>query len=206
MPIDLLLLNDIVNFFLKLIVYLFKIAIALGSIYLILQRFHLRLQMRFLKNISDEILKINDFCIDFSSKFNQYKKENSENSDLKSFNEMISLRHKIHNHLDYLTSTINSFPYGNPLNFFWFSLIGHYFNNNMQIEADTLLTLYQSRITDDTVLQKDINLQTLFTQKANLFNEEIVYLHEINQNKIDDIVLCGLDLINALEDHSKKLF
>ena len=76
MPIDLLLLNDIVNFFLKLIVYLFKIAIALGSIYLILQRFHLRLQMRFLKNISDEILKINDFCIDFSSKFNQYKKEN----------------------------------------------------------------------------------------------------------------------------------
>ena len=49
--------------------HVLKFMLAGGSIYLILQRFHLRLQMRFLKNISDEIIKINDTCIEFSYKY-----------------------------------------------------------------------------------------------------------------------------------------
>ena len=53
----------------KAIFFIVKILLGLGSIYLILQRFHLRLQMRFLKNISDEIIKINDYIIEFQSKF-----------------------------------------------------------------------------------------------------------------------------------------
>lgn len=198
-------LNHIINFSLNAVFFLFKLIVALGSIYLILQRFHLRLQMRFLKNISDEILKINDFCIEFSSKFNQYK-EGYEKNDLKTFNEIISLRHKVHNHLDYLTSTVNSFPYGNPLNFFWFSLTGNYFNKDIQINADNLLTTYQSQISDDTTLQKDINLKLSFDNTINLFNTTNKKIDDIDQNKIDEIILSGLDLIELLEDHSKKLF
>ena len=49
--------------------HVLKFVLAAGSVYLILQRFHLRLQMRFLKNISDEIIKINDTCIEFSYKY-----------------------------------------------------------------------------------------------------------------------------------------
>ena len=57
----------------KAIFFIVKILLGLGSIYLILQRFHLRLQMRFLKNISDEIIKINDYIIEFQSKFELFK-------------------------------------------------------------------------------------------------------------------------------------
>ena len=62
----------------KAIFFIVKIFLGLGSIYLILQRFHLRLQMRFLKNISDEIIKINDYIIEFQSKFELFKSSISE--------------------------------------------------------------------------------------------------------------------------------
>lgn len=197
------LLNKIIIFSLNSVSFIIKFIIGLISVYLILQRFHLRLQMRFLKNISDEILKINDFCIEFSSKFDQYIENKS---DLKTFNEIISLRHKIHNHLDYLTSILNSFPYGNPINFFWFSFFGSYFNKKIQVKADNLLTIYQSHISDDTVLQKDIDLKLLLNHRINILNNAHKSIENIDKRRIDEIILSGLDLIELLEDHSKRLF
>ncbi|MFL9517967.1 hypothetical protein ACKENX_17405, partial [Acinetobacter baumannii] len=107
----------------------------LGSLYLILQRFHLRLQMRFLKNISDEIIKINDSCIEFSFKHKQFLNSLESNEtkteidsisqdkkvDEKLLAEIEILRGKVKNHSDYLAAQLNAFPYGNPINFFYYS-------------------------------------------------------------------------------------
>jgi hypothetical protein len=201
MQTEIFYLDNILEYSLNLIYFIIKIVIASGSIYLILQRFHLRLQMRFLKNISDEILKINDFCIEFEAKFHQYKVD----TDTKNLTDLLTIRNKIHNHLDYLTSAVNSFPYGNPLNFFWFSLTNEYFSKKNQTKADALLTNYQGKISDDTVLQKNFNLKKQVKTKLNLMNVHN-NISEIDQFRIDEIILAGLDLIEMLEDHSKKLF
>ena len=195
-------LTNILDSSFQVFYFLIKVVIAVGSIYLILQRFHLRLQLRFLKNISSEILKINDFCIEFSAKFSQYKDE----KDPKNLSDLVVIRNKIHSHLDYLTSTVNSFPFGNPLNFFWFSLTNKYLAKSTQTQADSLLTNYQSQIADDTVLQKNINLENLTTHRINLVNAPRNRIQEIDQFKIDEIILAGIDLIEMLEDHSKRLF
>ena len=174
---------------------------ALASIYFVLQRFHLRLQVRFLKNISDEIIKINDFCIEFSYKHEQLldslvaiaNEDEQTDPDPKIITELKTLRSKIKNHLDYLTSQINAFPYGNPLNFFWFSIMGKYLMNQVPLEADALLTTYQDVILTDTILQSEISLFENYREQA-----------LIDSDKIDDIVIAGIDLITLLEDHSKK--
>ena len=190
---------------------------ALLSAYFVLQRFHLRLQVRFLKNISDEIIKINDFCIEFSYKHEQLletifpdkddtveasasaseSEEEKIEPDLKLIAELKTLRSKVKNHLDYLTSQINAFPYGNPLNFFWFSLSGKYLVNSIPLAADSLLTTYQDVILTDTILQSEISLCDDYKQEGS-----IVKL--IDSVKIDEIVVSGIDLITLLEDHSKK--
>ena len=82
----------------KAIFFIVKILLGLGSIYLILQRFHLRLQMRFLKNISDEIIKINDYIIEFQSKFELFKSSISE-VDRKNYYEISLYTTKIDNSL-----------------------------------------------------------------------------------------------------------
>lgn len=194
---------------------------ALLSAYFVLQRFHLRLQVRFLKNISDEIIKINDFCIEFSYKHEQLletifpvnddtgkgivsdseseeeKTEDKVDLDLKLIAELKTLRSKVKNHLDYLTSQINAFPYGNPLNFFWFSLSGKYLVNNIPLAADSLLTTYQDVILTDTILQSEISLCDDYKQDGS-------DVKLIDSDKIDEIVVSGIDLITLLEDHSKK--
>ncbi|MDC4255705.1 hypothetical protein NQ622_17295, partial [Acinetobacter baumannii] len=141
----------------------------LGSLYLILQRFHLRLQMRFLKNISDEIIKINDSCIEFSFKHKQFLNTLESNEtktetvsisqdkkvDEKLLAEIEILRGKVKNHSDYLAAQLNAFPYGNPINFFYYSLKGKYLWEKTQIEADKLLTIYQDSFLQDTILQSN---------------------------------------------------
>ena len=165
----------------------------LFGFYVFLQRFHLRLQARFLKNISDEIIKINDFCIEFNFKHSQIVEK--DDADQKIISETEILRSKIKNHLDYLSCQINSFPFGNPLNFFWFSLTGKYICNTFQIEIDGLVTGYQDTILENTILQSEE-----FICNSNNKDECIT------REKIDDIVVCGIELINKLEDHSKRFF
>lgn len=202
--------------------HVLKFVLAAGSVYLILQRFHLRLQMRFLKNISDEIIKINDTCIEFSykyahfindiqnkvSKIDKLKDLEMEDSvshkneieyDEKLLSEVEILRAKTNNHLDYLASQISSFPYGNPINFFWFSLTGKYLSENVKIKTDEYLLVYQDCILQDSIIQTGIDLKALTENQ-----DSAVKL--LNQNEIDLIVINGIYLIEYLEDHSKKLF
>lgn len=212
-------LMDIIDFF----KFLLKASLGVGSIYLILQRFHLRLQMRFLKNISDEIIKINDNCIEFSYKYAHFIRDvqskvsekqievnstegessKSETSgieyDEKLLSEVEILRAKTNNHLDYLTSQITSFPYGNPINFFWYSLTGKYLFQKVKIKTDELLVVYQDSIVQDSIIQTGIDLKKLEENQNN--NVKLLC-----QEEIDLIVVNGIDLIEYLEDHSKKLF
>lgn len=184
------------------IVNLFTLVGALIGFYLILQKFHMRIQMRFLKNISDEIIKINDFCIEFSFKYIQYLEIlalETAGTDPKTLAEIQVIRSKIKNHLDYLSAQINSFPFGNPLNFFWYSITEKYLWENIQIITDELLTNYQDAILNDTILQTEMSINPSIDK-----NES--YGSLIDQERIDSIVVSGLDLINHLEDHSKKLY
>ncbi|MEN4913891.1 hypothetical protein ABE366_01935 [Acinetobacter pittii] len=174
--------------------------------------------MRFLRNISDEIIKINDSCIEFSFKHKQFLKSleqkdraeiivdpiddldesTSEKNELdeKLISEIEILRSKIKNHSDYLVAQLDAFPYGNPVNFFYYSLFGSYIWNKTQIEADQLLTVYQDTFLKDTILQSESDLSEPLI-------ESIV---GIDKKRIDTIVVSGIDLINFLEDHSKKIF
>ena len=202
--------------------HVLKFVLAAGSVYLILQRFHLRLQMRFLKNISDEIIKINDTCIEFSykyahfindiqnkvSKIDKLKDLEMEDSvshkneieyDEKLLSEVEILRAKTNNHLDYLASQISSFPYGNPINFFCFFFTGKYLSENVKIKTDEYLLVYQDCIVQDSIIQTGIDLKALTENQ-----DSAVKL--LNQNEIDLIVINGIYLIEYLEDHSKKLF
>lgn len=182
----------------EIIDYLQRIVTSLGfvvGIYIFLQRFHLRLQARFLGNVSDEIIKINDFCIEFCFKYHQMKQEFQGEVDFKLASELSVLRSKINNHLDCLTARIYTFPYGNPLNFFWFSLTGKYFDEKTRVKIDALLTIYQDKILDGTILQSDENILP-----------SIELSDSLDQERIDIIVVAGLDIINGLEDHSRKLF
>lgn len=192
---------------------LLTIVLAAGSFYLILQRFHLRLQMRFLRNISDEILKINDSCIEFSYKYAHFRKDvqdklslqlgdnetNGFEYDEKLLSEVEILRAKTNNHLDYLASQISSFPYGNPINFFWFSLTGRYFSEVVKVKTDEYLVVYQDSILQDRIIQTGIDLKDFELNDNNSVNL-------LTQTEIDLIVIHGIDLIEYLEDHSKKLF
>jgi len=182
-----------------------QVAGALAGFYLVLQKIHMRLQMRFLKNISDEIIKINDFCIEFSFKYSQYNDGKSLSSDgkekdLKTLTEVQTIRSKIKNHLDYLSAQINAFPFGNPLNFFVYSISGKYLWETTQVKTDELLTTYQDTILNDTILQLEIPID------EDDINQQQSDCSSIDDEKIDQIVLTGLDLINYLEDHSKKLY
>lgn len=179
---------------------LITILLGFGSIYLILQRFHLRLQMRFLKNISDEIIKINDYCIEFSFKHEQILNfiKNEKELDEKVLVEVKTLRSKIKNHLDYLAAQIDAFPYGNPINFFWYSISGKYIFDKIQIDTDKCLTTYQDAIMKDTILQTEELIDMPIDENS---STEL-----IDQERIDTIVVAGLDIISMLEDHSKKLF
>lgn len=207
---------DCLKFILTAILYV-------GSFYLILQRFHLRLQARFLKNISDEIIKINDQCIEFSYKYSHFMKDMQSNIHEKKLNtnepltgshnkdanvieydekllsEVEILRAKTNNHLDYLASQISSFPYGNPMNFFWFSLTGKYFSDKVKIETDELLVLYQDSVVQDSIIQTGIDLIQIEQNQNNNVNL-------LCQEEIDLIIINGIYLIEYLEDHSKKLF
>lgn len=202
--------------------HILKFALGAGSLYLILQRFHLRLQMRFLKNISDEIIKINDTCIEFSYKYVQFMKDcaskefllnqeaelNQEADELvkkeieideKLLSEVEILRAKTNNHVDYLASQISCFPYGNPINFFWFSLTGKYLSESVKIKTDEYLLNYQNCIVEDSIIQTGMDLKEI---KKNMENK----VKLLDQDEIDLIIINGIDLIEYLEDHSKKLF
>lgn len=177
-----------------------KLIVAIIGFYLLIQKIHMRMQVRFLKNISDEIIRINDFCIEFSHKYDQIlielSKDGSKEIDLKLKTEILMIRSKFNNHMDYLSSQIDAFPFGNPINFFWFSLTGRYISQRVKLFIDNLLTIYQDNILEDTVMQKDISINFNVDLDACL----------LNNIRIDAIIMSGLDIINALEDHSKKLY
>lgn len=185
------------------VVFIFKfLGIVIGG-YLILQRFHMRIQMRFLKNISDEIIKINDFCIELSFKYLQYQKsfiDTPEKGDIKILTEILTIRSKINNHLDYLSAQIVAFPFGNPINFLWYSIKSEYLWRKVQIKTDEYLTNYQDKVGTEFILQLEIPWNPDNTVVSNQENSEENDQEKCNarQEKIDEIVVAGLDLINFI--------
>ncbi|RYY79891.1 MAG: hypothetical protein EOO69_04270 [Moraxellaceae bacterium] len=170
------------------------------SAYVVLQRFHAQLQMKNLKTISDEVIKINDFCLEFSIRY-EYFLGKEEVIDKKDRTELNVLKKKIDNHITYLNNQIESFPYGNPLNYFYFMITEKYLFNKKSLEVDLLKMQYVDAVYKDTILSPEF---TLFTEDGLLFIDSSY--QTILKDEIDAIILSGLDILAALEKHSSKFF
>ncbi|MDV8155671.1 hypothetical protein [Acinetobacter bereziniae] len=192
-------------------------------IYVFVQRVHNQTQQRSLKSISDEIIKINDFVIEFVIKINKF--QIGDTVDEKTINELLILKAKINSHLNYLTENILAFPYGGPLNYACFFLFRRYASKRSKIKSESLDVIYQETILDDTILsleKKFVNKNNELIVKTNklqdrdaLFNKshtQIYNIHKkqrlavLDQESIDKIVNIGAELISHLENNSRKFF
>lgn len=154
------------------------------SLYFIFQRLRFATQSRAVKSIGDEIVKINDFCIEFLETYDYLLKnpddKNEGNKDSKSLEKkdiiyLNTLAKKIDFHFEYLSNQIDTFPYGTPLNIALSCLIGKIckyqylsvfdcifsrLDKKAQYlqETQQLFMNYQDEIRKDTILDRGIVL------------------------------------------------
>ncbi|OTG65938.1 hypothetical protein [Acinetobacter silvestris] len=213
--------NIIIGFFNFILSINFLKILVIIPVYVFIQRVHNQAQQRSLKAVSDEIVKINDFLIEFIFKLNNLKA--GDIVDDKTLTELIVLKAKINSHLNYLSEYLYAFPYGGPLNYFIFFCTKKYFSNDAKEKSDALELEYQENILDDTILSLEKNLvnnnkkllpySTHNTQKDILFNNDIKKIYKmknnhiihLDQKSIDKIISLSTNLISHLEDNTRKM-
>jgi len=110
----------------------FKFLGGIAGAYLFIHRIHTAHQARYYKAISDELVKINDMCIECFC------------DDTK----LELLSHKIMMHLSFVGQQIEGFPYAGPLrNFVTF------FVTRQKKKADSLFRQYEDSIMKDTPIE-----------------------------------------------------
>lgn len=179
---------------------LFHYALFIIPIYVFFQRVHSQNQHRALKSISDEIVKINDFVIEFILKF-KYLKSCDDEPTTKDIYELEILKSKINVHLIYLSEFFNAFPYGGPLNYFLLVLTKKLFFPNARNLTQDYEFNYQSLILDDTVLS--LELEFIENGKFKVLDENIIPL---NQKTIDNISVESRNILEHLEKNTRKIF
>lgn len=162
------------------------IPILLGIIPVIL-KMRTDAQIRALNIITKEIVKINDFSIEFLELYKQLKQSTKEITD-EHVSTLNILGSKIDYHFQYLENKIKYFPYGIyhfPNTFFSYTI---FYNNTY-----TLFTEYRDCLRMDTI----------FDGKKEYFNEGntlIEYPH-LTQVDYDDMINCSQKVIESLEEH-----
>lgn len=174
-------------------------ALYIIPIYVFMQRVHNQTQQRALKSISDEVIKVNDFIIEFIYKFEALKE--STEIDEKSVYELRMLKSKINAHLNYITDYLVAFPYGGPLNFAYYFFFKQYLSDTAEKKALDLELGYQDLVISETILSLEIEF---------IVNNRIVInyedLKELNQESIDRIINKGSRLQHHLEENTRKMF
>ncbi|MEC7118739.1 MAG: hypothetical protein VXW65_02400, partial [Pseudomonadota bacterium] len=150
--------------------------LAITGLYAFLKRIHSVNQQRAIKSLNDELIKTNDFFLEFLIMKNQ---ENELDAKTKLALEIA--QKKTLNHIDYLELQIFSFPYGGPVTSLFLMHI-RIDKSPRKRKADELFFDYQSSLTDETPLQnhmldgfnveKLIDRNLLITKTIMIFFEE----------------------------------
>lgn len=175
------------------------ILVYIIPIYVFIQRVHNQSQQRALKSINDEVIKVNDFVIEFIHKIESQVRD--AELDDKTIYELRTLKSKINAHINYMTDYLMAFPYGGPLNFAVFFITGKYFSTNAMREAEQIEVEYQDLIINETILSLEIEFIVEKKIQVSYSN-----LKELNVESIDWIIHTGSKLQQHLEENTRKMY
>lgn len=175
-----------------------KVIVGVPAAYVFFQRVHSQTQQRAFKAISDELVKINDFVIEFISKLDVI--EPNTEIEAKTISELNALKNKINAHIIYTQEYIHGFPYGGPLNHVYFLLFKHYLFPKPKKTIDDLEFTYQELILNDTVLS--LEKEFIEDKKLKLLDDHTLKLDQV---VIDKIVSTSRALLENLEDNTRKI-
>lgn len=165
--------------------------VSLISLYFIFQRLRFTTQSRAAKSISDEIVKINDFCIEFLETYTYISQNPDEKIDKKDIVALNTLAKKIDLHFEYLANQIKHFPYG--------TVISQFTNRKTYHKTAHMLFInYQDKMRSDTILERGVILFENNQLRANNFIP-------FDIKKLDLIIDAGNQLNNYLEKHLSSL-
>ena len=188
--------NYIINLFSYFTLKNFLKLFFIVPIYVFIQRIHNQTQQRSLKAVSDELVKINDFVIEFSMKLSLLKE--GEIIDDKILSELIILKSKINSHIIYMNEYINGFPYGGPINYLCLFVFKRYLFNQPKQKTSNLEFKYQEIILNDTYLSLEKNFRD---------DNKLKYIQittaPLNQKKIDQLISVSRELLEHLETNTR---
>lgn len=174
-------------------------ALYVVPIYVFVQRVHSQTQQRAFKAVSDELVKINDYLIEFLFKLSVIGPE--DEIDSKTTSELLSLKSKINAHIIYMHEYIDGFPYGGPLNYICFITLKRYLFKQIKAITDELEMEYQELILNDTVLSLEKDF--IENKKLKILDE---YTIPLKQKTIDDVVDISRRILEHLEKNTRKIF
>ena len=180
------------------ILQILKFSLLVIPIYVFVQRVHSQTQQRAFKAVSDEIVKINDFVIEFIFKIEIIEPDTE--IDAKTISELQILKNKINAHIIYTHEDINGYPYGGPLNYVCFFVFKRYLFLEPKNDTDELELMYQELILNDTIL----SLEKEFIEDKKLKPLDD-YTRKFNQVAIDNIVSISRAILEHLEDNTRKM-
>ena len=180
------------------ILQILKFSLLVIPIYVFVQRVHSQTQQRAFKAVSDEIVKINDFVIEFIFKIEIIEPDTE--IDAKTISELQILKNKINAHIIYTQEYIHGFPYGGPLNHVYFLLFKHYLFPKPKKTIDDLEFTYQELILNDTVLS--LEKEFIEDKKLKLLDDHTLKLDQV---VIDKIISTSRALLENLEDNTRKI-
>lgn len=181
---------------------------SLISLYFVFQRLRFTTQSRAVKSVGDEIIKINDFCMEFLETYTYLTQNPSEVLDKKDVIALNILLRKIDLHFEYLANQVDNFPYGTVFDVVLSWIFNHLvpfsafskLNKNQAYLAITqnFFSNYQDKIRGDSILERGI---VLF--ENNRLKEQTV--SPFNTEKLDLIIDASNQLNNYLEKHITKI-
>ena len=180
------------------ILQILKFSLLVIPIYVFVQRVHSQTQQRAFKAVSDEIVKINDFVIEFIFKIEIIEPDTE--IDAKTISELQILKNKINAHIIYTHEYINGYPYGGPLNYVCFFVFKRYLFLEPKNDTDELELMYQELILNDTIL----SLEKEFIEDKKLKPLDD-YTRKFNQVAIDNIVSISRAILEHLEDNTRTM-
>lgn len=172
---------------------------AFFAVYVYIHRTITAIQSKSIKSIFDEMLKINDFCIDFSCKYQSC--DSSLEVDPKVISDIESLKLKINSHLVCLSYVCRGFQFGSVFSYIISitPLLGGFYLKNKFIQMDKLLFAYGDKICMDTVLEEN---SEIFENKRIIIKSDFEL---ISKKRITDIVSASIDIIDFFEKNSAKI-
>lgn len=180
------------------IIQTLKSCLLIIPIYVFVQRIHSQTQQRAFKAVSDELVKINDFVIEFIFKIEVL--ESDTEIDAKTISELQILKNKINAHIIYTHEYINGYPYGGPLNYVCFFIFKRYLFLEPKNTTDELEFTYQELILNDTILS--LEKEFINDKKLKPLDDHTLKLDQV---AIDKIVATSRALLEHLEDNTRKM-